>query len=248
METDIKRLLAYSTVENVGIILIAVGTAMVFKSYGLNDFAALALIAALFHCLNHALFKGLLFMGAGAILHATHTRNMELLGGLAKKMPLTGVFFFVGALAISAIPPLNGFVSEWLIFQSLLLSSSFPEIAVKILMPFTVGMLALTGCAGGGVFRQGVRHHVPGDAQVGAGFEKRRRCPARCWRAWASPHYYACWPACSRPSSCRVIDSVTAPIVGASIASKAGIRAGAELGHAVILQRLAAGAGGAIVT
>ena len=123
METDIKRLLAYSTVENVGIILIALGVAMVFESYGLKDFAALALIAALFHALNHALFKGLLFMGAGAVLRATRTRNIELLGGLVKRMPLTGAFFFVGALAISAIPPLNGFVSEWLIFQSLLLSS-----------------------------------------------------------------------------------------------------------------------------
>ena len=152
METDIKRLLAYSTVENVGIILIALGVAMVFESYGLKDFAALALIAALFHALNHALFKGLLFMGAGAVLRATRTRNIELLGGLVKRMPLTGAFFFVGALAISAIPPLNGFVSEWLIFQSLLLSSSFPEMAVKILIPVTVGMLALTGALAAACF------------------------------------------------------------------------------------------------
>jgi len=152
METDIKRLLAYSTVENVGIILMAVGAAMVFKSYGLLDLAALALIAALFHALNHALFKGLLFMGAGSVLYATHTKNMERLGGLIKKMPYTAAFFFIGALSVAAIPPLNGFVSEWLIFQSLLLSSNFPEMAVKILIPLTVGMLALTGALAAACF------------------------------------------------------------------------------------------------
>jgi hydrogenase-4 component B len=151
-EKDLKRLLAYSTVENVGIILIALGTSMVFASYGLRELAALALIAALFHLLNHALFKALLFLGAGAVFSATHTRNIEQLGGLAKRMPWTGVLFFTGALSIAAIPPLNGFVSEWLIFQSLLLSFNLPEMTVKILIPITIGMLALTGALGAACF------------------------------------------------------------------------------------------------
>lgn len=151
-EKDLKRLLAFSTVENIGIILIALGASMVFLSYGLKDFAALALIAALFHAFNHSLFKALLFMGAGAVIHSVHTKNIELMGGLAKRMPWTGALFFVGALAISAIPPLNGFVSEWLIFQSLLLSSNIPEMVVKILLPVTVGMLALTGALAAACF------------------------------------------------------------------------------------------------
>lgn len=151
-EKDLKRLLAYSTVENIGIILIALGASMVFMSYGLKELAALALIAALFHAFNHSLFKALLFLGAGSVLYSVHTKNIELMGGLAKRMPWTGVFFFVGALSISAIPPLNGFVSEWLIFQSLLLSFNFPEMAVKILIPVTIGMLALTGALAAACF------------------------------------------------------------------------------------------------
>lgn len=219
METDIKRLLAYSTVENVGIILIALGAAMVFESYGLRDFAALALIAALFHALNHALFKGLLFMGAGAVLHATHTRNIERLGGLIKRMPLTGAFFFAGALSISAIPPLNGFVSEWLIFQSLLLSSNFPEMAVKILIPVTVGMLALTGALAAACFvrafgitflatprSEGASHakEVPRTMLAGMGFAALLCVLGGVLSIFIVP----------------LIDRVTTPIVGISVASK----------------------------
>ncbi len=151
-EKDLKRLLAYSTVENVGIIMIALGASMVFASYGLRELSALALIAALLHVLNHSLFKALLFMGAGAVFSAAHTRNIEQLGGLVKKMPLTAVLFFIGALSIAAIPPLNGFVSEWLIFQSLLLSFNLPEMTVKILIPITIGMLALTGALAAACF------------------------------------------------------------------------------------------------
>jgi hydrogenase-4 component B len=145
METDIKRVLAYSTVENVGIILIGLGAAMVFESYGLDLLAGLALIATLLHVMNHAFFKTTLFMGAGAVLFATHTRDMERLGGLARKMKWTGIFFFIGALSIAAIPPFNGFVSEWLIFQSLLQSFQIPDMTVKVLLPVTIAILALTG-------------------------------------------------------------------------------------------------------
>ena len=145
METDIKRVLAYSTVENVGIILIGLGAAMVFESYHLNLLAGLALIATLLHVMNHAFFKTTLFMGVGSILFATHTRDMEKLGGLARRMKWTGIFFFIGALSIAAIPPFNGFVSEWMIFQSLLQSFQIPDMTVKVLLPVTIAILALTG-------------------------------------------------------------------------------------------------------
>ncbi len=145
VEKDIKRILAFSSIENVGIILIAFGAAMVFKAYGLNELAALALIATLLHVFFHSLFKGLLFLGAGSILHATGTRNLEKLGGLSHRMKVTSVLFFVGVLSIVAIPPFNGFVSEWLIFQSLLLSFSLNDVLVNLLVATALGMLALTG-------------------------------------------------------------------------------------------------------
>jgi hydrogenase-4 component B len=117
MEHDLKRLLAYHSVENIGIILIGVGAGLIFHSYGLMSLAALGFIGGLYHTLNHATFKGLLFLGAGSILHATHTRNMEEMGGLIKRMPVTALCFLIGAAAISALPPLNGFASEWIVFQ-----------------------------------------------------------------------------------------------------------------------------------
>jgi hydrogenase-4 component B len=144
MENDLKRLLAYSSVENIGIILIGVGTGLLFQSYGLMGLAGLSLLGGLYHALNHAAFKGLLFLGAGSVLHATGTRNMEAMGGLIKRMPWTALFFLIGAAAISALPPLNGFVSEWMIFQSLLAGFNIPKPELAVLMPVAVGMLALT--------------------------------------------------------------------------------------------------------
>ncbi|HUT27313.1 MAG TPA: hydrogenase 4 subunit B [Methanomassiliicoccales archaeon] len=152
IESDIKRMLAFSTVENIGIILMALGVAMIFQSYGLKELAALALIAALMHVLSHALFKSLLFMGAGSVLYAAHTRNMEKLGGLAKRMPYTSLMFFIGVLSIAAIPPLTGFVSEWLIFQSMLQSFNIPDAIVKILIPVALGTLAITGALAAAAF------------------------------------------------------------------------------------------------
>ncbi len=145
MEHDLKRLLAYHSVENIGIIFIGIGAGLMFQSYGLMALAALGLIAALYHTLNHACFKGLLFLGAGSVLHATYTRNMEEMGGLIKRMPLTALAFLIGAASISALPPLNGFASEWLVFQTLLGGSRIPEPAVALLMPIAVALLALTG-------------------------------------------------------------------------------------------------------
>ena len=144
MEHDLKRLLAFHSVENIGIILIGIGSGLMFHHYGLMPLAALGLIGGLYHVLNHATFKGLLFLGAGSVLHATHTCNMEEMGGLIKRMPGTALFFLIGAAAISALPPLNGFASEWLIFQSLLAGVNIPVPEVAVVMPVAVGLLALT--------------------------------------------------------------------------------------------------------
>jgi len=144
MEHDLKRLLAFHSVENIGIILIGIGAGLMFHCYGLMPLAALGFIGGLYHVLNHATFKGLLFLGAGSVLRATHTRNMEEMGGLIKRMPWTALFFLIGAAAISALPPLNGFVSEWLVFQSLLGGINIPVPEVALVMPVAVGLLALT--------------------------------------------------------------------------------------------------------
>ena len=145
MEHDLKSLLAYHSVENIGIILLGVGAGMIFQSYGMTDLAALALLAGLYHTINHAMFKALLFLGAGSLLYATHTRNMEEYGGLLRRMPWTGAFFLIGAVSISALPPTNGFVSEWLVFQSLFLSLHIPDIFLKLMLPLAAAVLALTG-------------------------------------------------------------------------------------------------------
>lgn len=144
MEHDLKRLLAYHSVENIGIILIGIGSGMIFQSYGLMALASLGFIGGLYHTINHAAFKGLLFLGAGSVLHATHTSNMEKMGGLIKRMPVTAFCFLIGSAAISALPPLNGFASEWIIFQSLLGGFNIPKPEAAVMMPIAVGMLALT--------------------------------------------------------------------------------------------------------
>jgi len=142
---DLKRLLAYHSVENIGIILIGLGLGMIFAHYGHPVLAALGLIAGLYHTINHALFKGLLFMGAGAVLHATGTRNMEKMGGLIRRMPVTAVVFLVACVSISALPPFNGFVSEWLTFQAALLAPRLEGSLIPMLIPFSAAMLALAG-------------------------------------------------------------------------------------------------------
>ena len=144
MEHDLKRLLAYHSVENVGIIFIGLGAGSMFRSHGLDALAALAIVGGLYHTVNHACFKGLLFLGAGGVLHATGSRDLERLGGLASRMPRTAIAFLLGSAAISALPPLNGFVSEWLVFQSLLGGAALPRPEVAVLMPIAVAMLALT--------------------------------------------------------------------------------------------------------
>ena len=143
MQHDLKRLLAYHTVENIGIVIIGLGLALAFRANRLDGLAVLALTAALLHVFNHAIFKSLLFLGAGAILVATGERDMERLGGLIHRMPRTAFVFLIGAVAISALPPFNGFVSEWLTFQALLDGSQLPQWLLKFAVPAVGAMLAL---------------------------------------------------------------------------------------------------------
>lgn len=143
MQRDIKRVLAYSTIENIGIIFTGLGLALAFKAEGLDWVAALAFTAAMLHVFNHALFKSLLFFGAGAVLGATGERDMEKLGGLIHRMPKTALAMLVGCVAISALPPFNGFVSEWLTFQAILLSPQLSSWGLKLVIPAVGGLLAL---------------------------------------------------------------------------------------------------------
>ncbi|WP_027630818.1 proton-conducting transporter membrane subunit [Ruminiclostridium cellobioparum] len=147
--TNIKRLLSYSSIENMGIIFCGIGIMLIARASGNSFLLSLSLTAVLLHTLNHALFKSLLFMGAGAVHYGTGTRNMEKLGGLIKKMPLTAVFIFIGCLAVSAVPPFNGFASEYIIFQSIINSiiSFVPsgQFPMVILFVIVAAFLAITG-------------------------------------------------------------------------------------------------------
>ncbi len=152
MEHDLKRLLAYHSIENIGIILMGLGAALIFRVAGHPLLAGVALIAAMFHTLNHAIFKCLLFLGAGSVHHSTGTRNMEEMGGLIRPMPVTAFCFLIGAVAISGLPPLNGFVSEWLTYQSLLAGYGATRGLTRILFPLAGSMLALTGALAAACF------------------------------------------------------------------------------------------------
>lgn len=145
VDHDLKRLLAFHSIENVGIILIGLGAGIVFQHAGVAALAVLGAAAALYHTVNHAVFKALLFLGAGAVVHATGSRNMEEMGGLIKRMPWTAGCFLVGAAAIAALPPLNGFVSEWLTFQALLQGVRLPHAGLNIVFVLGTAGLALTG-------------------------------------------------------------------------------------------------------
>lgn len=151
-DRDLKRVLAYSTIENIGVIFVALGLALAFRANGQHEAAAVAMAAALLHALNHSWFKSLLFLGAGAVLHATGRRDLDGLGGLIHRMPRTAVFFLVGALAISALPPLNGFVSEWLLFQAVIAAPALPQAALHFASPAIGAMLALAAALAAACF------------------------------------------------------------------------------------------------
>jgi hydrogenase-4 component B len=152
MERDIKRALAYSTIENIGVIFAALGLAMAFRANGMTAAAALAFTAALFHIFNHMAFKSLLFMGAGAVLTATGLRDLDRLGGLIHRLPVTSFVMLVGATAIAALPPLNGFASEWLLFQAVLMSPAIPQASLQLMIPAAGGLLALAAALAAAAF------------------------------------------------------------------------------------------------
>ncbi len=219
MEHDLKRLLAYHSVENIGIILIGVGASMIFMASGHPDLAAFGLIAGLYHTINHAVFKSLLFLGASSLVYSTHTRNIEEYGGLIKKMPWTALFFLIGAISISALPPFNGFVSEWLTFQALLLSINLSDNITKILVLFSGAGLALTSALAAACFvkafgisflalpRSAHAEHskeVPVSMLIGMSI-----LSLMCIILGIMPFYFI-----------KIIDSISAPLVGVNIISR----------------------------
>jgi hydrogenase-4 component B len=149
VQTDMKRLLAYSSIENIGIIVMGFGLTLVFHSYQMSLLAALALVATLYHGLNHAFFKSLLFLATGSVLHATAQRSLGKLGGLIHNMPWVAWLALVGTLAIAGLPPLNGFVSEWLLLQALLLSPGIPNSYLSMLIPVSAAALVLAAALAG---------------------------------------------------------------------------------------------------
>ena len=201
MQHDLKRLLAYHTVENIGIIFIGLGLALAFSAHNMPAPAALAMTAALFHVFNHSLFKSLLFFGAGAVLTATGERDMEHLGGLIGRMPLTAFTFLTGCMAISALPPLNGFVSEWLTFQAILLSPDVPSWGIKLIVPAVGAMLALSAALAAACFVKAFGVTFLGRARTPAALaaQDADRCVARAPCSLLPP--YAWSPASSRASS-----------------------------------------------
>ncbi len=152
METDLKRILANSTVENIGVVFAGLGLALAFRADAMPGAAALALTAALFHAFNHSLFKSLLFLGSGAVLTATGERDIGKLGGLIHRMPATAVAVLAGCVAIAALPPFNGFASEWLTFQAILQSPALSQWGLKIFVPAAGGLLALSAALAAACF------------------------------------------------------------------------------------------------
>ncbi len=148
-QTDMKRLLAYSSIENIGILFTGLGLAIVFAGVGMRAAAALTLIAVMYHAMNHAFMKSLLFLGTGAVLHATGERNLGHLGGLIHRMPWVAWLTLIGVLAIAGLPPLNGFVSEWLLLQSFLFAYKVPHPFINMLLPLGAALLALAAALAG---------------------------------------------------------------------------------------------------
>jgi len=149
VQTDMKRLLAYSSIENIGLIFAAFGLTLLFRGFGMGTLAALALTAMLYHCLNHAFFKSLLFLCTGSVLHSTRERSLGKLGGLIHRMPWVAWCALVGSIAIAGLPPLNGFVSEWLLLQAFLFTPGLPQAYLNMLVPVAAALVALTAALSG---------------------------------------------------------------------------------------------------
>ncbi len=149
VQSDMKRLLAYSSIENIGILFVGIGLAIVFHGFDMKVLAALAMTAALYHCLSHASFKSLLFLCTGAVLHATHERSLGKLGGLIHRMPWVAWLALIGVIASAGLPPLNGFVSEWLLLQSFLFTPQLPHGYIHMFMPLAAAGVVLTAALAG---------------------------------------------------------------------------------------------------
>jgi formate hydrogenlyase subunit 3/multisubunit Na+/H+ antiporter MnhD subunit len=178
---DLKRLLAFSSVENIGIICVGLGVGLLGLSYDALAVAVFGFAGALLHVLNHALFKGLLFLGAGAVQRATGTREIDYLGGLLRPMPWTGGMFVVGAAAISGLPPLNGFVSEFLIYLAAVQGLDSPHSRFAVAMAVTIGALALTGGLAAACFAKAFGVVFLGSPRAGVAAAASERGPAMRW-------------------------------------------------------------------
>ena len=231
MEHDLKRLLAYHSIENIGIILMGLGAALMFLHTGHPVLASLALVAGLYHTINHAVFKALLFLGAGAVVRAPRTRNMEEMGGLVGRMPRTAFCFLIGAVAISALPPLNGFVSEWLTYQSLLQGFGTTQSLIRLIFPLGGAMLALTGALAAACFVKA----------YGITFLAQPRSEhAACAREAGGPEVAAqilltavCVFLGLFPTQfIRLLDPVTSQLAGSALSAQAGLLGGFVLSGA----------------
>ena len=149
VQTDMKRLLAYSSIENIGLILAGIGLVLILRSFDLRMLAALALAAVLIHAFNHALFKSLLFLATGSVMHATGERSLGRLGGLIRRMPWVATFALIGSLAIAGLPPLNGFVSEWLLLQTFLQTPHIPHAFLNMIVPLGAAVISLAAALAG---------------------------------------------------------------------------------------------------
>ncbi len=224
VQTDMKRLLAYSSIENIGIIVAGFGLTIIFHAYGNPQLAALALVATLYHCLNHACAKSLLFLATGSVLHATHERSLGKLGGLIRNMPWVAVLALVGTLAIAGLPPLNGFVSEWLMLQAFLFSPGLPNPYLNMLVPLGSAALVLAAALSayvmvkfyGVIFLGQPREPALAQAQEAGVWE-------RAGLSWLAA---ACVILGLIPMAViSLLDHVTVPLVGYAIGENAG-RAG----------------------
>jgi len=198
LQTDIKRLLAYSTVENIGIAAIGIGLALGFRASGQSALAALALTAGLLHALNHALFKSLLFLGTGALAAATGTRDLERLGGLIGRMPALALAMLAGAAAIAGLPPFNGFVSEWLTFQAILASPPAAQASLRLGLPLLGVLLALAAALAAVCFVRA----------FGIAFLGRARSPQAA--AAHAPEAALVWPPLALGAACLLLGLVPA--------------------------------------
>ena len=149
VQSDMKRLLAYSSIENIGLIAVAIGLTLIFHAYGMDALAALAMTAVLYHCLAHAGFKSLLFLCTGSVLHATHERSLGKLGGLIHPMPWVAWLALAGVIAGAGLPPLSGFVSEWLLLQGFLFSPGLPHPWLNMVVPVAAALVVLVAALAG---------------------------------------------------------------------------------------------------